>query len=257
MITENITEQLDRAAEFISQSESAIAFTGAGISTDSGIPDFRSEHYGLWEEVDPLVVASIYGFRHDPQAFYDWVKPLVQITLCAEPNPAHYALAELEAQGLLKATITQNIDVLHTRAGTHTIYELHGHMREATCISCFKVWDGLPILKRFLADGRVPRCADCGGIIKPNVILFGEQLPYAALKKAQDAARKTDLLIVVGSSLKVAPASDIPMVAKYNGAKLIIVNLEPTPVDSMADIVIHERAAEILPEFVRRLEITG
>lgn len=245
---------LEQAAKLLSQSQYAIAFTGAGISTDSGIPDFRSAESGLWQGIDPMLVASIQGFRRNPQAFYDWVRPLATVTANAQPNAAHIALAMLEARGKLKSLITQNIDMLHTRAGTQCIYELHGHMREATCIHCFTVFDGEPIMMKFIDDGHVPHCPHCDGVIKPNVILFGEQLPIRELQGAQEAARKCDLMLIIGSSLEVAPASDLPLYARRHGAKLMMINLEPTSVDRFAEVVIHARAAQILPELVRRLE---
>ncbi|MEP6986350.1 MAG: NAD-dependent deacylase [Chloroflexota bacterium] len=248
------SEKAQIAAELLFAADSAVALTGAGISTPSGIPDFRSPKSGLWEGIDPLTVASIYGFRQDPQAFYDWIYPLTKLTVNAEPNPAHYALAALEDQGKLKGVITQNIDMLHTRAGSHVVYELHGHFREATCVHCFTVFDAEPIIQQFLLDHNVPHCSLCGGVIKPNVILFGEQLPIQTLMVAQDLARKADLMLIVGTSLEVAPASDLPMLAGRNGAKMIIINLEPTHLDNAATVVIHANAAEILPEIVQQME---
>jgi NAD-dependent deacetylase len=256
MVQEQDVSLLSQAADLLRQAQYAIAFTGAGISTDSGIPDFRSPDSGLWQGVDPMMVASIHGFRRNPQAFYDWVRPLALLTARAQPNAAHVALASLEAAGKLKTVITQNIDMLHTRAGTQHIHELHGHMRKATCIHCFIELDGEPIMQKFIEDGQVPRCPYCNGIVKPNVILFGEQLPIRELQGAQDAARKCDLMVIIGSSLEVAPASDLPLYAKRHGAKLIIINLEPTPVDRIAEVVIHARAAYALPEIVRHLENT-
>ncbi|GAB4510219.1 MAG: NAD-dependent protein deacylase Cob2 [Anaerolineae bacterium] len=254
MIDETRTEKIKRAAALFKNAKHAVAFSGAGISTDSGIPDFRSDNAGLWRNVDPLTVASIYGFRRNPQAFYDWVRPLAELTLQAEPNPAHYALVDLEKMGYLRQIITQNIDMLHTRAGSGCIYELHGHMRQATCTHCFTIYDGQHILQQFMQDGQVPRCPSCNGVIKPNVILFGEQLPIRELHGAQDAARQCDLMLIIGSSLEVAPASDLPILAKRTGAQLIIVNLEPTQLDDLADVVIHARAAEVLPDIVHHLE---
>ncbi len=249
-----LSEQIHCAAQFLKAAKYTVAFTGAGISTPSGIPDFRSPNTGLWEDVDPIAVASIYGFRQNPQAFYKWIYPLTQLTMNARPNPAHNALAKLETLGLLKAIITQNIDMLHTRAGSETVFELHGHLREATCIHCFTVYPAEPIIQQFLSDRKVPHCPKCGDVIKPNVILFGEQLPIQQLMGAQDAARKADLMVIIGSSLEVAPASDLPLLALRNGAKLIIINIEPTPFDSRAAVVIHADAAEILPEIAQRLE---
>lgn len=242
------------AAHLFRAANSLVAFTGAGLSTPSGIPDFRSPHSGMWEKSDPMTVASIFGFRQNPQAFYNWVRPLARLTMDAQPNPAHFALARLEALGKLKSVITQNIDMLHERAGNHKIYELHGHLREATCIHCFKVYPAKPILERFMEDGIVPLCRECGGILKPNVILFGEQLPIRQLQGAREAVRNCDLLIVLGSSLEVAPASDLPVMAKQAGAKLIIINLEKTHLDSMADLVIHADVAEAMPAILALLE---
>lgn len=247
-------DQIAAIAQLIAESRSMIAFTGAGISTPSGIPDFRSPDSGLWTDCDPLAVASIYGFRQNPKAFYDWVQPLIRVTLRAEPNPAHLALAQLEALGKLKCVITQNIDTLHTRAGSRLVHELHGHMREATCTHCFAVYSSEPYIKRLLEDSRVPRCPGCGGVLKPNVILFGEQLPYREVQMAKEAARLTDLMIVIGSSLEVAPASDLPLLALRHSAKLVIINLQPTFLDSHATYVVHANAAEILPEIVSLVE---
>jgi NAD-dependent protein deacetylase/lipoamidase len=241
-------------AEWIQQSKYLVAFTGAGISTPSGIPDFRSSADGMWEKTDPLEVASIFGFRRNPQAFYDWVRPLARTTAMAQANPAHLALAKLEKMGKLKAVITQNIDMLHTKAGNKTIFELHGHMRTATCIQCFQEYDGKPIIDKFIEDGKVPHCPKCDGVIKPNVILFGEQLPYDQLQAAKKASRATDLMLVIGSSLEVAPASDIPLLAKRNGAKVVIINLEPTLLDSHVDLCIQGDAAEILPAIIQLME---
>lgn len=254
MFSDSLIEQIKQAATMIQASHHVIAFTGAGISTDSGIPDFRSETSGLWKNVDPMQVASIYGFKRNPQAFYDWVRPLSDVTLHAQPNPGHYALSDLEKMGYLRTVITQNIDMLHSRAGHQTIFELHGHMRQATCVHCFAVYDGETVLQQFLDSGEVPHCSHCHSVLKPNVILFGEQLPIKEFHGAQEAARMCDLMIIVGSSLEVAPASDIPFIAHRTGAKLIIVNLEATHADNYADIVIHGRAAQILPEIVRHVE---
>jgi NAD-dependent deacetylase len=253
----NIDDLIRRSAEIIQQSSNGVAFTGAGISTPSGIPDFRSHDSGLWQSVDAMAVASIWGFRQNPAGFFAWFHPLTELVMAAKPNAAHKAMARLEAMGKVKAVITQNIDMLHTRAGSKIVYELHGHLREATCIHCFTVYPAEPIITQFLKDKQVPHCPKCGNVLKPNAILFGEQLPIRQLMASQEAARRSDLVIVVGSSLEVAPASDIPILGKRNGAKLIIINLEPTSLDSMADIVIHENAATVLPAIVNCLEATS
>lgn len=251
---EKMSKTVEDAAHLLREAKYATAFTGAGISTPSGIPDFRSPHSGLWENVDPFEVASITGFRRSPRNFYNWLYPLANTTLNAQPNPAHLTLAALETKGYIQSVITQNIDGLHTRAGSQTIFELHGHLREMTCIHCFEVYDSAPVIERFLVDQEVPHCPKCNNVLKPNVILFGEQLPIQALLSARQAAIQADVLIVVGSSLEVAPASDLPALVARNGGKLIIINLEPTHLDRAAEIVIHEDAAVILPQIMQYLD---
>jgi len=245
---------ISKAAELVQSASAIVAFTGAGISTPSGIPDFRSDKSGLWEKHDPMAVASIYGFRQNPQGFFDWVRPLAEKTVQAKPNPAHLALVELERMGKLDSIITQNIDMLHSRAGNTNVYELHGHMREATCIHCFTKYEGEQVLADVLATGNVPKCSKCGGVIKPDVILFGEQLPYKQVQLSKNAARKCDLMIVIGSSLEVYPASELPVLAHRNNAKVIIINLEPTPLDKLADVIIRDNVADVLPAIVEQLE---
>lgn len=254
-IDTSVTSDILQAAKLIRQSTCVVAFTGAGISTPSGIPDFRSPESGLWQDEDPMVVASIYGFRRDPSAFYRWVRPLARMTQNAKPNAAHYALTQLEKMGKLDSIITQNIDMLHTEAGNKNIYELHGHMREATCIECYKVHPGKEIMSDFIETGDVPRC-DCKrrGVLKPNVILFGEQLPYKVLQSAKDAVQKCDLLLIIGSSLEVAPASDLPLLAKRSGAKVIMINLQKTDYDRIADVLIQSDAASALPAILQQVE---
>lgn len=249
-----LNADVDAVAGLLNHARHTIVFTGAGISTPSGIPDFRSPKSGLWTDVDPLLVASMYGFRQNPAAFYDWIYPLASVIVRARPNAAHMALATLEVQGLIKAIITQNIDMLHSRAGNQIVHELHGHLREATCIHCFSVFPAEPIIIKFLVDRQVPHCPHCQGVIKPNVILFGEQLPIRPFMAAQEAARKTDLVIVIGSSLEVAPASDLPLLALRNKAKLVIINLETTHLDNEAQVVIHADAADVLPQILLRME---
>lgn len=196
-----------------------------------------------------MLVASIFAFRLRPQAFYNWVRPLASLLLEAQPNSAHRALAELEEMGLLKAIITQNIDDLHQKAGSKRVLELHGHLREATCMRCHKVVPAQGLIEQFIDDGQVPRCR-CGGVMKPNIVFFGEQLPLNILTEAQNEARKSDLMLVAGSSLEIAPALDIPFIAQRKGAKTIIVNYQPTSIDRYAHVVIHEDVAQALPQIV-------
>jgi NAD-dependent deacetylase len=248
----NWDKEIERAAELIAGARHMIALTGAGHSTPSGIPDFRSPNSGLWEKANPLLVASIWSFRLSPKTFFSWIRPMAETLLKATPNPAHYALASLEQSGYLHTIITQNIDDLHQKAGSQRVLELHGHLRQATCIRCYNVVPVDPLLEEFIVDGRVPHC-DCGGVLKPNVILFGEQLPIQVLNEAVKEARRCDLVLVAGSSLEVTPAADIPFTAVESGAKAIIVNYDPTSLDRRADVVIHADVAEILPRIVEAL----
>ncbi|MBI4790892.1 MAG: NAD-dependent deacylase [Chloroflexi bacterium] len=243
-------QKIAQAANLIRAAKHAVALTGAGISTPSGIPDFRSPGSGLWEHADPMSVASIWGFIERPQGFYDWVKPLTKLMMLAKPNPAHVALAELEACGRIHAVITQNIDNLHQHAGSKRVLEVHGHMREATCIRCYHLVPGQPLMEKFLADGAVPKCEVCGGVMKPNVVMFGEMLPVSVMYEAEQESKTCDVMLIIGSSLEVAPAADLPLMAKKNGAKLIIVNKSPTSVDSHAAIVLREDVAVALPRIV-------
>ena len=251
-----LEEKIKQGAELIHQSRHMAAFTGAGHSTQSGIPDFRSPDSGLWEKHDPMLVASIWAFRLNPKNFYDWIRPMVDTLSNAEPNPAHDALAELEQLGHLQVVITQNIDGLHQQAGSRRVLELHGHLREATCVRCYNKVPVDPAVEQRIRNGQVPHC-ECGGVMKPDVILFGEQLPIRVLNQAMDEARRCDLILVAGSSLEVTPAADIPFLAVDSGAKAIMVNLEPTAFDSRADIVIHGDVAEILPRLVEAVSAMG
>ncbi len=246
----SIEDRIERAAEVIRQSCHSVAFTGAGHSTPSGIPDFRSPDSGLWEQHNAMLVASIWAFRLNPETFYDWIRPMADTLLKAVPNPGHIALADLEEMGYLKAVITQNIDNLHQKAGSRRVLELHGHLRKATCIRCYKEVPVDASIEQSIRDGRVPGC-ECGGVLKPNVILFGEQLPIRVLNQAMQEARQCDLILVAGSSLRVTPAADIPFLAVDSGARAIIVNLQPTAFDPHADVVIHGDVAEVLPRIVQ------
>lgn len=246
--------KLEQAADLLRGARYAVALTGAGIGTPSGIPDFRSPTSGLWALDDPFEVASMVGFRHNPQHFFDWIRPLARRMLAAQPNPAHRALAWMEAQGIIHSVITQNIDVLHTRAGSQTIYELHGHIRTATCVECFRKVETAGILEAFIETGEIPRCQHCGGVLKPDVILFGEAMPVRVLRAAQREARICDVMLIVGSSLEVVPASNLPVIAQAHGAELIVVNYDETFVDADAAVVLHEDVAVVLSELVGRLE---
>lgn len=245
-----MNEKIKQAAALIKNSRYSVALTGAGVSVPSGIPDFRSPGTGIWEKVDPMEVASIEGFMRNPRKVMEFMMPLVNTILNAEPNAAHKALAELEEKNLLKCVITQNIDNLHQKAGSKHVVEVHGNMREAVCLSCAKMTSFGAYMENVqgaLATGKFPAC-ECGGFMKPNVIFFGEALPYDAMVAAQKAAEECDVMLIAGSSLVVYPVASLPFVAYEHGAKIIVVNLEPTPVDLRASVVIHGEVDEVLQE---------
>ncbi|HRQ38888.1 MAG TPA: NAD-dependent deacylase [Chloroflexota bacterium] len=239
---------LHKAIALVQKAHTIVALTGAGISTPSGIPDFRSPNSGLWEQANPMEVASIYGFKHDPRPFYQWLYPLAQTVRNAQPNAAHVALAHMEQGGPLSCVITQNIDLLHQRAGSKLVYEVHGHMREFICMACAQIVHADLVVPHFLETAAVPLCAACGGVLKPNVVLFGEMLPLHVLQQAQYETAVCDLMLVAGSSLEVSPVNELPWQAKRQGSRLIIVNLDETHLDQIADVVIHADVVEILPQ---------
>ncbi len=241
-----LLSDLSLAASLLKKARHAVALTGAGISTPSGIPDFRSPGSGLWEKDDPMEVASIQALRQHPERFYQWVRPLVQLLRHAQPNPAHIALARLEAAGRIQAVITQNIDGLHQRAGSCNVLELHGHLRTATCLSCFRQSPG-ESLAEVVERGEVPRCSFCGGLVKPDAILFGEQLPTEVFIAAMEHARQADLMLVVGSSLMVMPAAKLPAITHSRGGDLLIFNQQPTYADAFAVAVFRADVVETLP----------
>jgi NAD-dependent deacetylase len=241
---------LDQVAALLRSSRSAIAFTGAGISVESGIPHFRGEG-GLWTKFDPYKVAHIDTFRRDPAQY--WAYSRDHRRADAEPNPAHRALVDLEQRGQLRAVITQNTDGLHQKAGSGQVIELHGSSRGVVCLDCDARFARADI-DRLNREHCPPSCPSCGGqFLKPTVVLFGEALPEAALREAQVFAMAADLVLIVGSSLQVYPAAGIPRLARQHGAQLCIINAEPTPFDEVATVVVHGKAGEVLPEIVRRI----
>lgn len=247
-------EQITKAAELIEQANYIVAFTGAGISVESGIPDFRSAG-GLWTKYNPEEYATYSAFLTHPEKYWTMHKELRSLVLTAQPNPAHIALAALEHEiGKLKTIITQNVDFLHTRAGNSVVLELHGSTRIYHCLSCKAEYEYTEI-DNFLATGQLPpRCPQCDGIIKPNTVLFGESLPFDVYQSARDEVTKADLFIVIGSSLVVYPAAALPPLAVSAGSRLLILNDEKTPMDNRADVVINAKAGEILPRILSILK---
>lgn len=238
-----------RAAEILAGARHGLALTGAGVSAESGIPTFRGEA-GLWRQYDPIKVASLEYFLADPGAYWRVSRERGRAALAARPNPAHIALAALETDGHLDAVVTQNTDGLHQDAGSKRVIELHGTGRMVECLDCGRREPRADVQKRLDVE-MPPRCTSCGGgALKPTVVLFGEAMPQAAVSEAYELARQADVMLVVGSSLVVYPAADIPLAAIRGGARLIVINAEPTPFDRLAEVVIHGRAGEVLPELV-------
>ncbi len=240
---------IDQAREIVVNASRISAFTGAGISVDSGIPDFRSEG-GLWERYDPHEYATYDSFLVDPSKFWTMGQELAEVILKAEPNAAHISLAHLEKVGKLVGIITQNIDNLHQSAGSTNVIEIHGNYLRAHCMECQEEYVGEAIHRR-VVDGEIPPlCDKCGGVLKSEAVLFNEPLPQDAMEKATSLCKNTDLMLVIGTSLSIYPAAFLPQLAKNSGAKIILVNLEGINRDNVADVVLRGSSSEILPQIV-------
>jgi NAD-dependent deacetylase len=221
-----------------------VVLTGAGASTESGVPDFRSAS-GIWAEFDPREYATLGAFRRDPEKVWRFYAPRFAMLTSVEPNPAHLALAELERRGLVRAVVTQNIDLLHERAGSREVVEVHGSIRTCSCPGCGAVYPLDEVAPLVEAHG-APPCPACGAILKPGVVFFDELLPEGAMERATELAREARLLLVVGSSLEVFPVADLPHATLAAGGKVAVVNRTPTWVDRRAELVLRESAAETL-----------
>jgi NAD-dependent deacetylase len=222
-----------RLAELVRESRCTVALTGAGVSVPSGIPDFRTPETGLWANVDPIEVAHIDVFERDPARFWSYYRPRFHSLGDKRPNAAHEALAELERLGLLAGVITQNIDRLHRAAGSRNVVEVHGSIATSTCRECAASYGIEEVDALFDADG-VARCSSCDGAVKPDVVLFGEMLPEAAMREAQALAAQADLMLCIGSSLVVHPVAGLPEVTLATGGRLAIVTKGATPYDDVA-----------------------
>jgi NAD-dependent deacetylase len=234
-------------AVLVRERQPCIVLTGAGMSTESGIPDFRSDT-GIWADVDPFEVASIQAFRRDPERVWSFYRQRIDLLLEAEPNSGHRALAELEGRGLVAAVVTQNIDTLHSRAGSREVVEVHGSIRSAQCLSCLWQEPSESVLSQ-LETSAVPACPHCGEILKPGVTLSGELLPPVAIERATDLTRGAALVLVVGSSLEVWPVAGLPLEAR----SLAIVNRGPTALDDRAAVKIDAGAGETLQALLEAL----
>lgn len=228
-------QQVAELTHLLGTARRAVALTGAGVSTESGIPDFRSDG-GLWDQVNPEQVASIAGFLQDPAGFYRFWADKFAALVDAEPSPAHRLLSELEAQGTLRAVITQNIDGLHQRAGSRRVYEVHGSFQRAHCMGCQAPYGIDFVFTKVTGEGE-PRCEYCGDLLKPGVVLFGEMLP-PAFGEAASEVDQSDLLLVLGSSLEVFPVADLVPRAHRAGARVVLLNRDPGPYDAEADLVV-------------------
>ena len=222
-------------AELVRSAGSVVALTGAGISVPSGIPDFRSPGTGIWEHVDPMAVAHIDAWRADPERFWSFYGERFATLGDKRPNGAHEALVELQRRGMLDGVVTQNIDMLHRRAGTRELVEVHGSIASSSCLACGRRFELQEVIARLAGDGVVPAC-DCGRPLKPDIVLFGELLPAAAIDRASELASRADLLLCIGSSLEVHPVAGLPGLTLRAGGTLAIVTQGPTPWDDRAAI---------------------
>jgi len=251
-IMQNDSALVVRAAELVGRAKHLVAFTGAGISAGSGIPTYRGEG-GMWTRMDPEKVASIDYFDRDPSYYWRFFQEVRFATLAeARPNNAHLALADLERRGLLRTIITQNIDGLHQQAGSRSVLELHGNTRRFFCRRCHEPFD-LDAIHKMLERSLPPPCPACGGVIRPDVVFFGEMLPEAVLRESLDSARSADVMLVVGSSLVVHPAASLPIITMEHGGHVIIVSKGETAMDRVASIKIDDDAARVLPGIVAAL----
>jgi NAD-dependent deacetylase len=242
-----------RLAELIRRSRSTVALTGAGISVPSGIPDFRTPETGLWAKVDPMEVAHIGVFERDPERFWSYYRPRFESLGDKRPNRAHEALAELERRGLLEGVITQNIDRLHRAGGSENVVEVHGSIATSSCRACGESF-GLKQVEALFDERGVAICASCGGAVKPDVVLFGELLPEAAVMQATQLAEGAELMLCVGSSLVVHPVAGLPALTLERGGSLAIVTQGETPYDDVAAVKLNGEVDEELVALLAALD---
>ncbi|PLX88245.1 MAG: sigma factor regulator FecR [Desulfuromonas sp.] len=248
-----LQQLVEAAAELVKQARTVSAFTGAGISTESGLADFRSPG-GLWDRYRIVTYPEFLASSDARQEYWSMRRELIPTLLEASPNPAHEGLAELERRGKLTGVITQNIDGLHQEAGNSNVIELHGTNRSAACLNCGRRWPIEEIQLRLEADDLDPHCPGCDGLIKPETVSFGQSMPAAAMDAAYALAASSDLMLMIGSALEVHPAASVPPFAAENGARLIFINRTETPYDELAQIVCRESAGEFMTLLVEELE---
>jgi NAD-dependent protein deacetylase/lipoamidase len=253
-MTQAISQQAARVAELLEQSESAVVLTGAGVSVPSGIPDFRTPGKGLWEKVDPMKVAHIDVFRRDPDRFWHFYGDRFATLGDKEPNEAHLAIAELEARGLIRGVITQNIDRLHRKAGSRNVIEVHGSIEWSVCPECGAKTSIDHVISKLRAGVGTPECEACITPLKPEVVLFGELLPEEAMSEAFALATEADLMIAIGSSLEVYPVASLPGVTVENGGRLALVTQGRTPYDGDAEVKL---GGDVVDELTAVLDALG
>jgi len=246
---------VERLASLVRNRQPCVVLTGAGVSTESGIPDFRSST-GIWAQYDPTEYATIDAFIADPVKVWDFYGKRLGMLRGAEPNDGHRALAELEQRRWVRAVVTQNIDLLHERAGSRALVEVHGSIRTSSCLDCGEVVPLADVL-HLLETAAAPACPRCGRILKPDVVMFGELLPRRAMERASELAASARLLLVVGSSLEVHPVAGLPLETLAAGGSLAIVNRGPTPLDSRASVTIDAGAGETLRALAAALPDRG
>jgi NAD-dependent protein deacetylase/lipoamidase len=251
-VERQVARGAERLAELVSRSETVVALTGAGVSVPSGIPDFRTPETGLWAKVDPMEVAHIDVFERDPARFWSYYRPRFHALGDRRPNAAHEALAELERRGRLAGVITQNIDRLHRAAGSKNVVEVHGSIETSACRRCAASYALEEVDALFDEEG-VARCSECGGPVKPGVVLFGELLPEEAMAQAQALAAAADLMLCVGSSLVVHPVAGLPGITLAGGGRLAIITKGPTPYDADATVRLDGEVDEELAALVGAL----
>jgi NAD-dependent deacetylase len=248
-----VLKSVTKLARMIIDSKYAIVLTGAGISTESGIPDFRSPG-GLWDKFSPDIYGNIHSFLENPFKFWEMAEKIAPNIFKAKPNPAHYALAELEKKNLIKAIITQNVDGLHQKAGSVLVYEIHGNIDRFVCFGCRASYPREQVIRKLKKEKHYPPICDmCKAPLKPSAVLFGEDLPKFEYYQSHALAEKSDLMIVAGSSLEVAPVCDLPNLTLKYGGKLAIVNDVPTYMDEKAELNIIGRLGTILPLVVSKI----
>jgi NAD-dependent deacetylase len=243
-------EDYEKVADIIKEQKYLVAFTGAGISVDSGIPAFRGGQ-GLWEKYDPMEYAHIRAFTVDPEKVWVMLREMSEVILKSEPSPAHRALATLEEKGYLKVVITQNVDGLHHVAGNNDVIEYHGNHRWLTCVGCAK---RTPLTLEMIQVRPYPRCEKCNKALKPDVVFFGEGIPMIAMLRANEEANKCRVMFIIGTSGVVYPAAEIPYIAKSKGATIVEINIESTPfTSSITDYFFTGTASQVLPKILEHL----